>query len=77
MYKYGPRVQEMRDRYAVALRAVHAAEYRDVFEQPPADEYGGDMTPAEWLDGFSTIDYAYPAGPPESRMAVDAEFACE
>lgn len=73
MSDYGPRVQDMRARYAVALRAVQAAEYRDVFEHPAANEWGGDMTPAEWLDGFSTIDYRRPAGPITASAAADVD----
>ena len=60
---YSDRVTDIRNRYRVALTVVHAAEYRDVFNLPAPGEWGGDMTLAEWLDGFSTIDYPMPAGP--------------
>lgn len=63
MYLRSERVRDIERRYAVALNAVAAAEYREVFELPGPEDWGGDMTPNEWLDGFSTIDYYEALGP--------------
>jgi hypothetical protein len=62
-YLNSERVRDIRARYGVALRVVDGVEYREVFELPGPEDWGGDMTHAEWLDGFSTIDYPVPAGP--------------
>jgi hypothetical protein len=63
-YLNSERVRDIQARYAVALNAVAAAEYREVFELPGLNDWGSDMSHSEWLDGFSTIDYPVPAGPP-------------
>lgn len=62
-YLNSERVRDIQARYAVALNAVAAAEYREVFELPGPEDWGGDLTHAEWLDGFSTVDHAEPLGP--------------
>lgn len=62
---YGPRVREMRERYAVALRVLDAAEYRDMYETERMAEYGS------ILDDYSTIEYAHPAAP-----GNEAGWAC-
>jgi hypothetical protein len=60
---HSERVNDIYRRYAVAYTAIHAAEYREIHDLPAPDEWGGDLTHAEWLDGFNTIDYKEPLGP--------------